>query len=528
LLLGLALAAPARAAELQAPPEVVRALAGLVSADALGQAMVAYCQARAPQAAAPVRQAWLDWRIAQGVDDAHEELERVRVQRVVAPEGLHQQVTAKMAADGAPEAVCAGLAKGWASAPSMNLRAQFPQAYDADGTVRPLAAAYSGEPPHVRRPVGTVLSVAQLCALLKAQDGQRRAGGLLPELSGRIHLRGRVQADDDGKASLQHDEGPFRAGCSVGLSTQLKDNRWRDYDGHELVISGVVPSDPSPYWTGLHHARAVPDPGALRPASIDAREFLRRKPVDLARVRTAPGRGLRPQDLAGLLHGSESRPYNGSYQVEDHIALLLKDGSAMLQPHLPPEDLDVRASRELEPQRWGEWRAAGAGYEVRERDDHGRLAAQWKPLKGRFVPGWPAQHRLQASYETSAFYGSIALGGVFHRSALHFSSDGRYEGSHFSQGGSGSMAATAGFSGTATTVANGRGTSTSVGAGDGGSTVTSQQRRDDGADRRGQYQLGGYVLEIRYDSGRVQRLLSFPVGERGIWVKDEVYLRPGK
>jgi hypothetical protein len=67
----------------------------------------------------------------------------------------------------------------------------------------------------------------------------------------------------------------------------------------------------------------------------------------------------------------------------------------------------------------------------------------------------------------------------------------------------------------ATSRADGSGSRSSAGgtvSGMGGTAgASSSTSRDDGASRRGRYQLAGYALTLEYDDGHRERLLSFPV-----------------
>lgn len=533
--------APALAANESASQADVQEVARLIAVDAVGKAMVDYCAAKAPGVAPKVRSAWIDWRIAQGVDEAHDRLERLQRKRTAVPQEMNAQIAARMAQQGAPEQVCAGLATDWSNTPALDLRQLQPKAYDAQGRVIALQppSEFSTEPPYTRRPTGTVLNVAQLCALLKQEGERRRKAGarkglpLTPELAGRVFVRGRVKADGE-NVYLEHDEGPYRAVCRVGLHTALKDNRLRDYDGHDLVASGAMPEEFPSYadWMiDLQYLRLVPDPAALIGSKLAYQDRLRRKPADLAKLRTAPGRGLPPQAVEGILFDASMEPDgNGGYRPRDRIMLLLKDGSVHTSPEIPPEDFALAASRELEPQHWGEWRRAAGGYEVRHRNDLGQLESEWTRVDGRLAKPWGTQQRIAGSFIKAAFYGSAALGGTYSKSTVVFGTDGTYEGLQFTQSGSGSMAALNGFSSSATTVASGEGTSTSVGGGTENVTVVNRSQRDDGADRRGGYTLNGYTLEVRYDSGRMARVISFPTDDKvsGVWVDGTVFIRPSK
>jgi hypothetical protein len=519
----------------------VAALAGIVAVDELSGHMAAYCDAKAPQAAAAVRTAWAEWRQRQGVEAARREIARVSNGRALpSGEADRARIAEKMAQEGPAEPVCTGLARSWAASSAMDLRKRFPDAYDAQGGVQTIppdagsaaAPARATEPSMPARPEGTVFSVAQLAALYERDEDDRRKAknwrdGLpaTPSLQGRIYVKGLVEKRGDDRHVIVHDDGPFTANMTVYPRRNLE-----AHVGRTVVYGGVIGKDSRYYALYLEQGRVVDDPSALQPArDVVVDGNLRRRPVDVARIRTAPGQGLAEKDMLGVLYSSALVPDgNGGYKPEDRAWLLLRDGTAYARLAFAPADLDVKASRELEPQHWLQWRQQGSGYQLRSRNDLGQPAPDWKDNKGRLVKPWATDQRIAGGFTTAAFYGSVALGGTYSKTTLSFGKDGRYEGSQFTQSGSGTMAALNGFSAGATTVANSKGTSTTVAGGRQDVTVTNQTRKDDGAERRGSYSLAGYTLEIRYDNGVVSRVLSFPVGDRSIWVGGQVYMIPSK
>ena len=71
-----------------------------------------------------------------------------------------------------------------------------------------------------------------------------------------------------------------------------------------------------------------------------------------------------------------------------------------------------------------------------------------------------------------------------------------------------------GFNSSASSISDSKGTRSASGSNfqgvDGGSVgAYSKGNKDDGADRRGSYRFDGYTLELRFDSGRTERIMSF-------------------
>ena len=227
------------------------------------------------------------------------------------------------------------------------------------------------------------------------------------------------------------------------------------------------------------------------------------------------------------MHGFFNRAGGGA---DEPVMILLDDGWAYRRTDLAPEDLNVKASRELEPQHWARWRKKGKDYEFQAQDDWGQSSGEWTPVRGRPVPPWPKGHRLSTSYESRSFHGSIGFGATSFHSIVGFGQDGRFTTSNSSLSTSGSIAANDAFNPSSTTASSrsdSKGTSTSVSSSSRNETlgtsvgVYGKGKRDDGADRRGTYTLSGYVLETRSDSGQVVRVFSFPWDDK----REHMYMR---
>jgi hypothetical protein len=151
---------------------------------------------------------------------------------------------------------------------------------------------------------------------------------------------------------------------------------------------------------------------------------------------------------------------------------------------------------------------------MQPQDSDGR-GGEWKPEQHRAVRPWPDDTRLEGYYSRSSFSGSQFSGGISSTQAVRFSKDGRFERSYHSLGTSGSIAAAAGTMISGGAHGDGKGSTTTgggtVAGGLGSTTTTTQGSKDDGASRRGRYQLSGYALTLTYDDGHSERLLSFPV-----------------
>ncbi|MCW5620251.1 MAG: hypothetical protein KIS79_03995 [Burkholderiales bacterium] len=241
-------------------------------------------------------------------------------------------------------------------------------------------------------------------------------------------------------------------------------------------------------------------------------------------VATTTAGGLDPAQIHGLLyHGYGEIGVNG-YEYREVTLLLLKDGSYYRGTEPAPEQLDVAKSRRAQPQRWGRWRAKGSGYQILPDGASG----QWRDQAGRLIPAWKSGQRLAATYKHQAFHGNAASGGTFNATSYRFLPDGRFEILRYVQSGSGSVAsATSGVASSSAGHSDGTGTQASAGGVGPGVAVNTSSRKDDGASYRGSYRLSGYSLELRFDDGRKQTLLSAPwaVDLEDIYISGRTFTR---
>jgi hypothetical protein len=224
----------------------------------------------------------------------------------------------------------------------------------------------------------------------------------------------------------------------------------------------------------------------------------------------------------------------------EHAWVLLRDGMLYDRGRIAPADLDLARSREVEPQRWRRWKPAGDGrIQWQRQNDHAKPEGEWQSTGGTMAQPWGPGAALEGSYNAKRFYGNLTFGGTFHDSSIRFERNGRFEWSNYSQSGTGAVQSTQGVSVQASRKSDGSGTRTTVGgsaAGVEGPTappgvvVAGKGRKNDGDEQRGSYRLEGYAMELRYDSGRVERLLSFPLAwsRPAVFIGDMLYSVPEK
>lgn len=236
--------------------------------------------------------------------------------------------------------------------------------------------------------------------------------------------------------------------------------------GQEVVLEGYLDRAPRQAPVQWSRTRVVTDTSHLQPSTLPQSGLVRAE-VALDQVRAPAGRGLAEDELSAVLLENRARP--------------------------------------------------GSSARV----------GNWQTLSATALSPWARDARIGGVYVQSSFHGSIALGGVHRRTSIVLGEDGRFRTSRFAQGGSGAMAAADGFSGNASAHSDARGNRSSAGGGTAGAFAGAASRRDDGAEQRGTYRLEGYQVELRYDSGRIERGFSFPWGEdrRMVYWLDGLYLR---
>jgi hypothetical protein len=163
-------------------------------------------------------------------------------------------------------------------------------------------------------------------------------------------------------------------------------------------------------------ATDVPSPIAAAKLEQAARDAVR------FRYRTAPGRGLRMDQIEGYLYSSETnfKIFDGDHLDED-VDLLLKDGWAYETPDYSPHDFDAEASKRSETDRWYRWKREGGALLYSNDGD------EWLPLKG--ILGHPlTAESILGSFKTMTVYGadSADTEPVTNARGWFFGADGRF------------------------------------------------------------------------------------------------------
>ncbi|MDO4683459.1 MAG: hypothetical protein Q4B17_11835 [Lautropia sp.] len=194
---------------------------------------------------------------------------------------------------------------------------------------------------------------------------------------------------------------------------------------------------------------------------------------------TAPGKGVPLRDIEAIIHHAEHRNDSLGVRLEEEHVLLLEDGWAYTGLRVSPADLDVKASRQHEPDQWHRWRKKGRSYQLER-------AGQWRDIPG--IAARPARsgEKLHGAYSHAAMYGNIYTTAHTFKSTLYFKRDGT-----MSRGSS--M----------------RGGTTAMNTG----TFSANVASDAEDNRPVKYRLDGYTLIRERADGKTTRSLAFFWGD---------------
>jgi hypothetical protein len=196
----------------------------------------------------------------------------------------------------------------------------------------------------------------------------------------------------------------------------------------------------------------------------------------------------RPNQVESIVTHQISLPgYRGMivYHWVPHV--LFKDGSIYKDLNESPYDLDVKRSRESEPEKWGRWRYIGKQIHI-QWNGSGKTE-EWSESQWQATTPAKKTDRLDGSYSSQITGGNGSVAGRS-ISGFTFTVDGRFS--------------TAG--------------STSVLA---GIYSRSSQNKSLG----GTYALDGYSIELRFDDGRVERKGFYFNTETWIGIGNNNYLK---
>ncbi len=346
---------------------------------------------------------------------------------------------------------------------------------------------------------GTVFTVAQLSVLTKRDP--RTDNARLKQM-GTLSVHGTLEPSGDKPDDTVWLK-TLRDGWRSTDQVKCHDLSFRSlYDGgrRDVTIRGTVREVAS--WIVLENCQLVSNVAGLTPSTMSDSGGLSRMRVSADRLRTEANAGVTMAQIEGMYQSTALRynPMSMLYEPDESTYLVLRDGWLYDDLRLSPHDLDVAASRRLEPQSWHRWRRAGSGIEMQDYDEYGRTDGQWTRLKATPRPAIGTR-RLNGQFMAvaSATAGLIGGGGAFSMSttSFNFRPDGTFTWTNFSQMYGSSNVGTG--PGGASIVVGG------ASVGPNGTSASSIGGGDDG----GTYTTDGYTLELRTRSGKVLRWSIF-------------------
>ena len=277
---------------------------------------------------------------------------------------------------------------------------------------------------------------------------------------------------------------------------------------------------PSPTKTSTRSEQTQPKPQpethpatTKKPSKLTGKE--RREAIEAA-IRVAPGKGVKPGDIEAVWVYSNLDVIWGGMDVNTY--LLLEDGTVYQRCKIPPNELNITASRELQPKQWSEWRRSWGKYEIKDRKTN-----QWKELRGAEAGVARKGTSLAGTYLNaggSQYSGSWKKTITFHENG-RFQLDSSVLRSNSGMGGGDTAPLV-----TVSSKSDKDGTSTAtsvVGANVGGG---SSAKKNDGSKNTGRYQINDYSITLIHDNGwEHTELLLYEKGdkENALIYDDRIY-----
>ncbi|GGJ18972.1 hypothetical protein [Deinococcus roseus] len=282
--------------------------------------------------------------------------------------------------------------------------------------------------------------------------------------------------------------------------------------GNDAEVAGKYSSATSEVLSGLiEELNARTPPSEQKAQQTPQEETSKNEPEEKPfQWTTRPGKGLQTSEIKGL-YLTYVPEFNGLsllYEYKEHLALLLKDGTAYLGLQVPPEDLDLKASRKNEPEQWTKWKTTGQKLLFLD-----QKTQKWQELKSKLVVPARKGEKIQGDFEAIQNNASAFYGGSIREEHYLFSAKGTFEIARNAEFASSSGSTVSGYS-----QSNKEGSSGGVSTGSGVSTSSSSQKTN--PDLYGTYTLNGYTLELHLKSGAVQRKLFFFTSSK----KDEIFI----
>jgi hypothetical protein len=213
------------------------------------------------------------------------------------------------------------------------------------------------------------------------------------------------------------------------------------------------------------------------------------------------GKGIQPEQVAHVLYNLNVQTGFG-FSTSMDTYLLLKDGTIRDDLPVAIDEMDMSLSRRKEPEKWGKWRRQGDKFLVawNDRPNH------YEEITASIAIPAKRNERLKGTWTTTMSSGHMATGVSVNQWGVTFTPDGRFEKFRSGMSGTGTMALNNGTSISTAYDDEGSSVSISTPGAVGGSSTKSNKK---GSDRRGTYVFNGYLVILRYDNGKEERIPFF-------------------
>lgn len=270
--------------------------------------------------------------------------------------------------------------------------------------------------------------------------------------------------------------------------------------------------------------RRVGDPTREPPSVVLAARKAAEAEAKRYKFVTAPGAGLRESQIEAVYYEWKQVFEIGGLQFKEYVYLLLKDGTVRNGLPVPPQDLDVAASRRAEPEEWGRWRRVGAHYEFAF-----GAGDTFSRKQGHTVLPARAGQTLLGKFEGNSYFQIPGGASAWSKFGVTFSAGGRFE--KFRWGGAGMSG---GYGDQRVVTASVYDDDGAVGGVSSASvSASSSTRTPDTGNRRGTYRVEGFAIILTYENGTVERL-PFAIQQGaagqvdGVWMTDFMLTPPKK
>lgn len=214
------------------------------------------------------------------------------------------------------------------------------------------------------------------------------------------------------------------------------------------------------------------------------------------------GQGLKPAQVEGVFYNSTVKYDATGTTARDDVYLLLKDGT--LRDGIPVafDELDVSLSKRREPEKWGKWRRQGEKVLVAWADNPTRF----EPVKGTMAKPTRTGQKLVGHWGSGSTSGNFVTGSSYRIWGVTFTEAGGFQKDERGGSNNGSLAQTLNNTYIFTTYDEDGGTTSASAPGVIVGSVRKNTRRPS---NRGTYTVNGFLLTLRYDNGKVERLPFF-------------------